>query len=270
MAGLTVTARNTSTGAEYQTVSVSEADAATTRANETENQKPPSTKQEPAAVFSFERLEPGRYVLAADCIDIDRILGSAVVVPGKTAQLEILAMPLPETGNVAVDKFVASSTIQGGRYPGGNISYLNINDSLDIYFMVVYFGILGLLSVYGVYRYRLVYLFLRYRKHRPQPKSRFTPGRLPRVTVQLPLFNEMYVAERLIDAVVKLDYPRELLEIQVLDDSTDDTQQIASAAVNKHFNEGFDIVYCHRATTGSVSRQARLKQGSRDPRASLC
>jgi cellulose synthase/poly-beta-1,6-N-acetylglucosamine synthase-like glycosyltransferase len=246
MAGLTVTARNTSTGAEYQTVSVSEAEAAATRANETDNQKQPVTKPEPAAVFSFEKLEPGRYVLAADCIGIDRILGSVVVAPGKTAQLEMLAMPLPDTGNIAVDKYVASSIIQGGSYPAGNISYLNINDSLDIYFMIVYFGILGLLSVYGVYRYRLVYLFLRYRKHRPQPKSRFAPSRLPRITVQLPLFNEVYVAERLIDAVVKLEYPRELLEIQVLDDSTDETQQIASAAVNKYFNEGFDIVYCHR------------------------
>jgi cellulose synthase/poly-beta-1,6-N-acetylglucosamine synthase-like glycosyltransferase len=103
-----------------------------------------------------------------------------------------------------------------------------------------------LLSVYGIYRYRLVYLFLRYKNHRPQPKSRFAAGRLPRVTVQLPLFNEMYVAERLIEAVVNLEYPRELLEIQVLDDSTDDTQQIASAAVNKYFEQGFDIVYHHR------------------------
>src|SRR5204863_2433379 len=120
------------------------------------------------------------------------------------------------------------------------------NDALDLYFMWVYFLILGLLSVYGVYRYRLVYLFLRYQKHRPQPKARFAPDQLPRVTVQLPLFNEMYVAERLIDAVAKLDYPRELLEIQVLDDSTDDTRQIASAEVKKYFDQGFDITYHHR------------------------
>jgi cellulose synthase/poly-beta-1,6-N-acetylglucosamine synthase-like glycosyltransferase len=246
MTGLTVTARHSETGAEHQTISTPESAAVATRASDADNQRQPAAKTEPAAIFSFERLEPGRYVLFADCIGIDRIVGSAVVIPGKTAQLEMLAMPLPDTGNVAVDKFVASSIVQGGSYPGGNISYLNINDSLDLYFMIVYFGILGLLSVYGVYRYRLVYLFLRYRNHRPQPKSKFAPNRLPRVTVQLPLFNEMYVAERLIDAVVKLDYPIELLEIQVLDDSTDDTQQIASAAVNKYFNEGLDIVYCHR------------------------
>ncbi|HXU09490.1 MAG TPA: glycosyltransferase [Blastocatellia bacterium] len=222
MTGLTVKARDKATGRESETITDSKGS------------------------FSFESLEPGSYVLASECSGLDRIIGSVVVQAGKTTQVELLAMPLAETGNVAIDKFVASSSTHGGRYPAGNISYLNVNDALDIYFMCVYFGILGLLSVYGVYRYRLVYLFLRYQKHKPQPKARYAPGRLPRVTVQLPLFNEMYVAERLIDAVVKLEYPRELLEIQVLDDSTDDTQQIASAAVNKYFAEGVDIVYHHR------------------------
>ena len=222
MTGLTVKARDKATGRETETVTDSKGS------------------------FSFESLEPGDYVLASECSGLDRILGSATVQAGKTTQAELLAMPLAETGNVAIDKFVASSSTHGGRYPAGNISYLNVNDALDVYFMCVYFGILGLLSVYGVYRYRLVYLFLRYQKHKPQPKARYAPGRLPRVTVQLPLFNEMYVAERLIDAVVKLEYPRELLEIQVLDDSTDDTQQIASAAVNKYFDQGVDIVYHHR------------------------
>jgi cellulose synthase/poly-beta-1,6-N-acetylglucosamine synthase-like glycosyltransferase len=222
MTGLTVTARNSSTAKEYQTTS------------------------DTTGAFFFDNLEPGRYVLASECPGVDRILGAAVVEAGKTAQVELLALPLADTGNIAVDKFIASSAPQGGAYPAGNISYLNVNDALDIYFMAVYFGILGLLSVYGVYRYRLVYLFLRYKNHRPTPKSRFASTRLPRVTVQLPLFNEMYVAERLIEAVTGLDYPRELLEIQVLDDSTDDTRQIASSAVNKYFEKGFDIVYHHR------------------------
>ena len=222
MTGLTVIARNSATGKEHQTTSDS------------------------TGAFFFDNLESGRYVLASECPGVDRILGASVVEAGKTAQVELLALPLIDTGNLAVDKFIASSASQGGAYPAGNISYLNVNDALDIYFMAIYFGILGLLSVYGVYRYRLVYLFLRYRNHRPSPKSRFPSTRLPRVTVQLPLFNEMYVAERLIDAVVKLEYPRELLEIQVLDDSTDDTRQIASTAVNKYFEQGFDIVYHHR------------------------
>jgi cellulose synthase/poly-beta-1,6-N-acetylglucosamine synthase-like glycosyltransferase len=66
------------------------------------------------------------------------------------------------------------------------------------------------------------------------------------VTVQLPIYNEMYVAERLIDAVCKLDYPRELLEIQVLDDSTDETSQIAELAVRRQAQRGVDIKYLHR------------------------
>ena len=241
MTGLTVSARNNSAGKQYETTS------------------------DAAGAFWFGNVEPGRYVLSSECPGEDRILGSAVVDAGKTTRVELLALPLPETGNGAVDKFIASSSAQGGRYPAGNISYLNINDTLDIYFMFVYFGILGLLSVYGVYRYRLVYLFLRYQRHKPRPKARFAPGRLPRVTVQLPLFNEMYVAERLIEAVIKLEYPRELLEIQVLDDSTDDTGRIASAAVKKYFDEGFDITYHHREDrTGfkAGALEAGLKKSS--------
>ena len=222
MKGLTVTARNKNTLKEYQTTTDS------------------------TGAYTFSNLEPGAYVVDAECVGLERIIGATTVEPGKTAELNLLAMPLQETGNTAIDKYIASSTAQGGRYPAGNISYLNVNDALDIYFMWVYFAILGLLSIYGAYRYRLTYLFLRYQKHTPKPKSRFEPNRLPRVTVQLPLFNEMYVAERIIEAVAKFDYPRELLEIQVLDDSTDDTVQIASAVVKKYFEQGFDITYHHR------------------------
>jgi cellulose synthase/poly-beta-1,6-N-acetylglucosamine synthase-like glycosyltransferase len=246
MAGLTVTARNVANGAEYQTTSRAGAGATVERRDGFDSLRQMGLLTDANADFSFDNLEAGRYLITSECQGVDRIIGSAIVEAEKTSHIALLALPSAETGNIAVDKFIASSVLHGGAYPAGNISYLNVNDALDIYFMAVYFGILGLLSVYGVYRYRLVYLFLRYKNHRPQPKSKFAPGRLPRVTVQLPLFNEMYVAERLIEAVTSLDYPRELLEIQVLDDSTDDTQQIASAAVNKYFELGFDIVYHHR------------------------
>jgi len=246
MAGLPVIARNIVTGAEYQTTSRAGAGPSAERRDGFDALRHIGLVTDANADFSFENLEPGRYLIASECEGVDHIIGAVVVEPGKTAQVSLLALPLAETGNIAVDKFIASSTLHGGSYPAGNISYLNVNDALDIYFMIVYFGILALLSVYGVYRYRLVYLFLRYKSHRPEPKSRFAPARLPRITVQLPLFNEMYVAERLIEAVANLEYPRELLEIQVLDDSTDDTRQIASAAVNKYFEQGVDIVYHHR------------------------
>ena len=64
--------------------------------------------------------------------------------------------------------------------------------------------------------------------------------------MQLPLFNEMYVAARLLDAIAQLDYPRDKLEIQVLDDSTDETQAICRAKVDELAATGLDIQYIHR------------------------
>jgi len=236
-----VTARDVDTGREYE------------------------AKTDESGAFAFEGLEAGRYVLTCEYPGIERIIKQVRVGDRPVTEVELLALPLNETGNTAIDKHVGSSGAQGGRYPAGNISYLNLNDALDVYFMVAYFGILGLLSLYGVYRYRMTYLFLRYRKHAPQHPGRFDQSRLPRVTVQLPLFNEMYVAERLIDAVVKLEYPRELLEIQVLDDSTDATREIVSGVVRKYFDEGVDISYHHRdERTGfkAGALEAGLKRSS--------
>lgn len=94
----------------------------------------------------------------------------------------------------------------------------------EITLVLLYFLLLTVLSVFGTHRSWLVYQFLRHRRdHHAIPPLM---ARLPRVLVQLPLYNERYVASRLIRAVAALDYPRELLEIQVLDDSTDDTPAI--------------------------------------------
>ena len=111
--------------------------------------------------------------------------------------------------------------------------------------LIPYFTVLVILSVYGLHRYEIIHTYFKHRKkavsHAP---SRF--DQLPRVTVQLPLYNERYVVERLIDEVVKMDYPRELLQIQVLDDSTDDTHQFAEALCERYRNMGFPIEYHHR------------------------
>ena len=109
-----------------------------------------------------------------------------------------------------------------------------------------YFFVLSLLAVYGLHRYFLLYLYMKHRNRVPVPSGSSDP--LPFVTIQLPIFNEMYVVNRLIDAVCEIDYPRELLEIQVLDDSTDNTQEIAKAAVHRHAIEGLDIWYLRRDT----------------------
>jgi cellulose synthase/poly-beta-1,6-N-acetylglucosamine synthase-like glycosyltransferase len=110
--------------------------------------------------------------------------------------------------------------------------------------LATYFFVLIILAVYGWHRYYLVYLYMKNKGRQPVVPP--MPEMLPPVTVQLPIYNEMYVADRLIDAVCRLDYPHELLEIQVLDDSTDETRVVAERAVRRHAAAGVNITYLHR------------------------
>ncbi|HET9597626.1 MAG TPA: cellulose synthase family protein [Anaeromyxobacteraceae bacterium] len=116
--------------------------------------------------------------------------------------------------------------------------------ALDLLVIVAYVAVLLVLSVYGSHRYYMAYLYYRHKFRLPTPRRRFQA--LPRVTVQLPVFNEMYVVNRLIGAVCALDWPRELLEVQVLDDSTDETSEIARACVDRWREQGVDVRYVHR------------------------
>jgi cellulose synthase/poly-beta-1,6-N-acetylglucosamine synthase-like glycosyltransferase len=110
----------------------------------------------------------------------------------------------------------------------------------------VYLVVLLVLAVYGFHRSSLVYLYFKHKAKRPKPLGTF--AELPALTVQLPLFNEMYVVERLLDAVAGIRYPRDRFQIQVLDDSTDETQEICRrkiAEVMARFPD-LDIEYIHR------------------------
>ena len=109
---------------------------------------------------------------------------------------------------------------------------------------LAYIGLLGLIALYGVHRYWLVYLYAKHRRCNTRPARRFS--QLPRITVQLPMFNEGLIGQRVIDAVCNLDYPAEQLEIQVLDDSTDYSAGIAKERVAHWSNHGLDIHYMHR------------------------
>ncbi len=111
-------------------------------------------------------------------------------------------------------------------------------------FLAVYFFILITVFIYASHRYYMVYLYYKHQKDKPVLKSAFKE--LPRITVQLPIYNELYVTRRLITASCEIDYPRELLDIQVLDDSTDETASIALECVNEFREKGFDIHYIHR------------------------
>jgi cellulose synthase/poly-beta-1,6-N-acetylglucosamine synthase-like glycosyltransferase len=114
----------------------------------------------------------------------------------------------------------------------------------EIATLVAYYLVLGLLSAYGAHRILMMWLYERHRSDAPRPKGLLDP--LPRVTVQLPIYNEVYVVERLVEAAAALDYPRELLEIQILDDSTDETREIARAVAERLKARGTDVVYQHR------------------------
>ncbi|HTA25758.1 MAG TPA: cellulose synthase family protein [Terriglobales bacterium] len=118
-------------------------------------------------------------------------------------------------------------------------------NAFDLALLIPYFIVLILLASYGAHRYVLVYLYYKHKKNRTtEPGTHFVE--LPRVTVQLPIFNEQFVVERLLEAVCRLNYPREKLDIQVLDDSTDETEAVARGLVNHYQAQGFPVTYHHR------------------------
>jgi cellulose synthase/poly-beta-1,6-N-acetylglucosamine synthase-like glycosyltransferase len=117
-------------------------------------------------------------------------------------------------------------------------------NAFDLAFMIPYFIVLFILALYGLHRYWLVYDYFAYAKNVPPPPP--PVKQWPRVSIQLPIFNERYVIERLVEAVSKFDYPPELLDVQVLDDSTDETQEVARDCVERFAANGMPVVYIHR------------------------
>src|SRR5271170_3355009 len=115
-------------------------------------------------------------------------------------------------------------------------------NAFDLALLIPYFIVLTILASYGGHRYWLVYLYYKHKKNKTtEPPAQFAD--LPRVTVQLPIFNEQYVVERLLDAICRLDYPREKLDIQLLDDSTDETVEVARALVERYAALGNPVTY---------------------------
>ncbi|MEP6993881.1 MAG: cellulose synthase family protein [Acidobacteriota bacterium] len=111
--------------------------------------------------------------------------------------------------------------------------------------LAAYYAVLTVLAVYGAHRGWMVLLYYRHRHRSPRPPGPLAA--LPRVTIQLPIYNEVYVVERLVQAVAAIDYPRHLLEIQILDDSTDETRDIARGMAQRLRALGCDMAYLHRA-----------------------
>ncbi len=138
-------------------------------------------------------------------------------------------------------------------------------NGFDLALLIPYFVILTLLASYGAHRYLLVYLYYKNKKNRTtEPPDYFND--LPRITVQLPIFNEQFVVDRLLEAICQLDYPQDKLDIQVLDDSTDETVAVARGLVAHYAALGHPISYIHRTNrqgfkAGALAEGMKTAQG---------
>ena len=111
--------------------------------------------------------------------------------------------------------------------------------------LIPYFAILIVLSVYGLHRYETMRRYRKFRKNLPRAAERQFE-RLPKVTIQLPLYNERFVVARLLEGISKIEYPPDLLQIQVLDDSTDEPHPYTERLCNEYRAAGVEIEYRHR------------------------
>lgn len=120
-------------------------------------------------------------------------------------------------------------------------------DTFYVFFIALYFIILVVLAVFGIHRYHLTYLYYRHRKNRVAIAPKFESLKeVPFVTIQLPIYNEKYVLPRLIQAISQLEYPKDRFEVQVLDDSTDETTEVARRIVQTYAGRGYPITLLHR------------------------
>jgi cellulose synthase/poly-beta-1,6-N-acetylglucosamine synthase-like glycosyltransferase len=138
-------------------------------------------------------------------------------------------------------------------------------NEFDMALLVPYFIVLTLLASYGVHRYVLVYLYYKHKKKQTIESAAHFPE-LPRITVQLPIFNEQFVVERLLEAISRIDYPLNKLDVQVLDDSTDETQAVARGLVAHYAGKGYPITYHHRTNregfkAGALAEGLKTAQG---------
>ena len=140
------------------------------------------------------------------------------------------------------------------HYADKTFEHLYKLSAFDFAVLIPYFFVMLILAFYGLHRYQLVWLYYKNKgkeDHWNQPPARFPEAELPFVTIQLPIYNEQFVIGRLIDACCRLDYPRDRFEIQLLDDSTDETVQVAKG-IAERYAAGFNglppqpIFYIHR------------------------
>ncbi len=139
-------------------------------------------------------------------------------------------------------------------------------NAFDAALLIPYFAVMIVLAMYGIHRYTMVYLYYKHRKnYDPKPMGHF--DELPFITVQLPIYNEQFVIDRLLEAICAMQYPADKLEIQLLDDSTDETQQVAAQIVDRYRALGHPVVYMHRTNrhgfkAGALDAGLKVAKGS--------
>ncbi|MGD0612624.1 MAG: cellulose synthase family protein [Anaerolineales bacterium] len=137
-------------------------------------------------------------------------------------------------------------------------------DCMDVIYLLALIGV----AFYSLNNLLSVALFLRLKDHPRRRRNKTPPAEWPRVTVQLPIYNERYTIERLIDSVINFDYPRDRLQIQVLDDSTDDTVDLVRRLVTSYASKGYDIQLIHRAERSGFKAGA-LREGLKTAKGEL-
>ena len=134
--------------------------------------------------------------------------------------------------------------------------------SISSIILISYIISLSILFIFGSHGFNMIYYYFKtYKKRKENLKDEdFVLKEYPLVTIQLPLYNERYVITRLIDAALRIEYPRERVEFQILDDSTDDTTVIISKHIQKYIEQGYDIRHIHR-TNRKGYKAGALKEG---------
>ncbi len=200
-------------------------------------------------------MDPNRWPTASSNPVKSRVSPDALLTSDLIVKTALVAWSAPKGIGPYIRQHFLDTTFRG----------LYRANAFDIALLIPYFVVLILLAGYGMHRYRLVYLYYKHRDRRTGEPSAYFKD-LPRVTVQLPIFNEQYVVERLLESICKLKYPREKLDIQVLDDSTDETVGVARGLVERYAALGNPIRYCHRTNrsgfkAGALAEGMKIAQG---------
>ena len=117
--------------------------------------------------------------------------------------------------------------------------------ALSTMVLAIHYGLIGLLCLFGLHRLSMAIRWFKHRRFAAEDTKSF--NELPHITVQVPIYNERFVATRAVDAMAALDYPRDKLQIQIVDDSTDDTSDLIAERIASYQQQGLNISHVQRA-----------------------